>query len=206
MEKIIFELHSISGSLVNLNYQLSQSSTTASDFHDVTGYLSEIVRHINKPEVFWNTQWFAAMIGAVAALVVTHFISFYSNRKKILREFYQTLAEKSHNVSLDSLLTMAMITRYGHTLTKDGKTTVIPEKPLGERIVIELRKRCKFWNLPMCLLRHNFYNYEKTLSKLPDLSRLELIETKEYKIAESCFEKITDVIEKKTGESSWTAR
>lgn len=101
---------------------------------------------------------------------------------------------------------MAGMISYGGTMTRDGETTVIPEKSTSEKILIEFRKNYKYWNLPISSLRFLFWRYEKVLYKLPNLNSRELKKTAEYLEAEKIFAKILKLSEKKTGENQWTIR
>jgi len=90
---------------------------------------------------------------------------------------------------------------YASTFTQNGKTTVYPEKAIGKKMVIELRKHTKYWKLPFCSIRHLLFTYEKVIKKIPDLKEYSEIEkTDEYKKVDKIFNKIVKKLEKKTGE------
>jgi len=90
-------------------------------------------------------------------------------------------------------------------MTRDGVTTEIPEKPMTEKIVIELRRHAKYWRFPISLIRFHFWRYEEALRKMPnDISRVEMKTNEKYKAAEVEFNKICRLAEKKTGDTQWT--
>jgi len=163
-----------------------------------------IATALSRPDPFWDTQWFAALIGATAALLITSLIDQTAKRNKILRDFYDKIAKNGHGLSLQSIGVSANIIRYGHTATRNGVSTEVPEKTFSERVIIELRKKCKYWTLPPSKIRFMLKKYEKLLSKIPDTKNLKTsdgyIEATEY------YQKILDFVYKKTGENIWTAR
>lgn len=156
---------------------------------------------------WWDTQWFSslagAVVGALAALTVGIARDYFSLRRKNLDSWYTHIVERQQP---EHLFIMAGMTSYGGKMTKDGETTVIPEKSSSEKILIEFRKNYKYWNLPMSKLRFLFWRYEKTLRSLPNLNSREIKKTSEYLKAEKIFEKIIKLSERKTGENQWTIR
>lgn len=162
-----------------------------------------IAHSLSRPEQFWDTQWFATLVGALSALLVTYLVNFFSKRNAILNDFYKKMAQDYHICSLSSIVAEAGITLYGHTETVNVESRVIPEKTLAEKVVIVLRKRCKYWQLPYSKIRKMFEKYERLLSKIPDNCNKQC---EESKLAEEYFEKIMRHVYKKTGETFWTAR
>jgi|SRR3989344_4617793 len=156
---------------------------------------------------WWNTQWFSslagAVVGALTALVVGIARDYFSLRRKKLENWYSNIVERQQP---QSLFEMAFITSYGHKITLDGKTEIVPEKTISEKIMIEFRQNYKYWNLPLSRLRFLFWRYEKALSKLPHLNQQQLKESPEYLKAQKIFAKIIKLSERKTGENQWTIR
>lgn len=156
---------------------------------------------------FWNSNWFAALIGALSAIVVTSVIDDVRKRRLKLREFYAWIMEQGTFSSPSALLHVARITMYGHTFTKNGVSTEVPEKPLGEKMVIELRKHTKYWLFPYSRIRLLFHSYERTLQKIPADESAKTVESNLiYKEAEEIFNKIMRLAERKTGDNQWTVR
>ncbi len=156
---------------------------------------------------WWDTQWFSslagAVVGALAALTVGIARDYFSLRRKNLDSWYSHIVKQQQP---EHLFIMAGMTIYGGKMTKDGETTVIPEKSSSEKILIEFRKNYKYWNLPMSNLRFLFWRYEKALRRLPNLNSRDIGKTPEYLRAKKIFEKIIKLAERKTGENQWTIR
>ena len=155
----------------------------------------------------WDTQWLSslagAIVGAMTALTVGIARDYFSLRRKNLENWYSHIIERQQPTHI---FEMAFITSYGHTRTENGRTEVIPEKSLPEKILIEFRKNYKYWNLPLSRLRFLFWRYERALHKIPHLNRQQLEESIEYLKARDIFSKIIKLSEKKTGENQWTIR
>ena len=174
--------------------------------HTIAENSTKIVDLVGRPEHFWNTQWFSAVIGAITALLVTWLKDAYSKRKKKIYSIYDFICQNTTFCSPDSLLGTAGMMQYGCTQTIDGITTIIPEKTISEKMMIELRKKCKYWQLPLSKIRFLFHKYEQLLRKIPDGDRRSIKGSNEYKQIEEIFEKIVKLSQAKTGESEWTAR
>ena len=142
------------------------------EIHLLVGQIEalRIVLHDNLSS-FWNTQWFSAVIGAVVALTITSARDYFSRRRKILEDWYSHIVDTRQP---QHIFEMAFMTIYGGKTTKDGEITVIPEKTLSEKILIEFRKNYKYWNLPFSKLRFLFWRYQKALCKLPNVNREKL--------------------------------
>lgn len=152
----------------------------------------------NNSRSFWNTQWFAALIGAISALSITFLKEVVEKRSRRMNEIYNWLMGNKWALSLDSFVDSATHTSYSK-----------PDKPIGEKVVIELRRHCKYWRFPLSKVRYLFQKYEKALWKLPNLPNREREKIKnsdEYVVAEKLFRKISELVEKKTGENWWTYR
>ena len=180
---IIAELQNIVGSIQNLNTTILETSHS-----------------------FWNTQWFAAVIGALSAIIATILVNFISKRRRHMSDLYSSLMSNKSWLYPDSLIDQAKCTSYGCTITKEGKTTTIPEKKINEKTVIQLRRRCKYWQFPICRVRYLFNQYEKAIWQLPDTKVIELKDISEYKNLQKIYQRISDLVEKKTGENDFTNR
>jgi len=181
--EIIIELHKIAESIQDLNVTI-----------------------LNISYNFWDTQWFAALVGALSAIIATIFINFFGKRNQRMKDLYQSLMSNKTWLQPDSLIDQAGCTSYGHTITKNGKTSTVPEKKINEKTVIEFRGFCKYWQFPISRIRYLFNKYEKAIWQLPDRKVIELKDVAEYKNLQKIFHKISNLIEKKTGESEYTHR
>lgn len=159
---------------------------------------------------FWNSQLFAAIIGASSAIIVLliqQFWNWHLKRKEKLGEIYKWIAEQYKFWDPDSLFKNASSTIYEcmHTNHVTGKTDIIPEKLLGEKMVIEFRSHVKYWTFPSCWLRRSFEKYENSLLDFNncdknDRNNLNIL----FSRSESVLNKIKDNSFKKTGENEWT--
>lgn len=171
----------------------------AKELHTIALNLEQIgvllQRNVNN---FWDTQWFAALIGAVGTLSVILLKEVLEKRSHRMSEIYDSLMEDKRVLTPDSLVDMATSTSYS-----------TPDKPTGEKTVIEFRSYCKYWRYPLSMIRYLLGKYEEVLWKLPNLPNGEREEVKnsdEYAKAEKLFGRISELIEKKTGENEWTRR
>ena len=178
---------------------------TLQDFHSLATDVEKIRISIQGIADYhwWDTQWFAALIGAFVGTITTITVGAWRDRRKILENWYSHIVERQQS---EHIFRIAAMTRYGGKTIKDGEITITPEKLPSERILIEFRKNYKYWNLPMSCLRFLFWRYEKTLSKLPNLNQQELSKSPEYLKAHKIFAKIIKLSERKTGENQWTIR
>lgn len=166
---VIVELHMIAENIKNLNTIIQSRSGN-----------------------FWNTQWFAALIGGLSATIATIIIGFFTRRNQRMNDIYHSLMSDRIGLQPDYLV-------------KSARGFNIPKK-INEKTVIELRRRCKFWQFPISRIRYLFCQYEKAIWQLPDIKTTELEDTGEYKNLQEIFQKISDLIEKKTGENEYTRR
>ncbi len=72
-------------------------------------------------------------------------------------------------------------------------------------MVIGLRSHIKYWYEPFSKIRFLISWYEKSLWSIKEGTIEEIKEQKEYKEAEKRFQKIMDLVYKKTGENEWTS-
>lgn len=179
------------------------------EFSSITNNIEQIRIAMQETTIlhWWNTQWFSsltgAVVGAIAALTVGITRDYFSLRRKNLDNWYSHIVERQQP---KHLFETAFITQYGHKVTQDGKTEVVPEKTFSEKVLIQFRRNYKYWNLPISRLRFLFWRYEKALSKLPHLNKQQLKESPEYLKAQQIFAKIIKLAERKTGENQWTIR
>jgi len=186
---------------------MGDPTSTVSSLNLIAGNIKQLIAilQVTYQVHWWNTQWFSAVIAVIATLAVSSANNYHNNRKRRLYEFYGWFMKQQVFINTESLLQMGRMTTYGGTLTKDGITTQIPEKPIGEKMVIELRSKFKYWQLPIGSIRSLFKKYEKLIYKIPNSNLSEIKATKEYLEAEETFSKIYDTAKRKTGENEWTA-
>ena len=141
-------------------------------------------------ESFWNSQLFAAIVGAGSALsifMIKYIIDHLKKRSIELKKFYLFIVEQSDFYSPSGLLEEA----NGHQHFK--------QKNIGEKMKISLRERVKYWNIPYGKIVRLFKKYEKIISATTQENQDETIER-----AGKIYKKIVNLSCKKTGESEWT--
>ncbi|MBU1557751.1 hypothetical protein KKC45_02210 [Patescibacteria group bacterium] len=174
--------------------------------NNINQNLDSINQNIESSKNFWDTQWFATIIGVLIAFFVAWLKEVTTSRSERLTKIYNFLVRDKHHLKPDSILSIASMTSYGSTMHKKGIETKIPEKSISEKMVIQLRRRYKYWQFPKSYLSYLFFKYEKSINELSDGKEAEIEVTAEYEEVVKCFQKINDLIEKKTGENEWTAR
>lgn len=190
---------------------MSKIQALIDEVHAVAENIKEIGAVLNDSSgAFWDTQWFAALMGALVGAFIIFFMNllkeYFGTRRQKLMEIYDELVRHKSWVAPKQLVSKAGITLYGHTMHEDGKTTKIPEKSISEKAIIELRKSYKYWRFPDGVIKRLFEQYENTLRELPSSSVKNIKKSPEYKKAQTAFDRISDFVEKQTGENQWTAR
>lgn len=145
---------------------------------------------------FWNSQLFAAIIGAssaIAVLLIQQLWNLKNNRKNRMDKIYKWICAQYGFWAPRSLFENASNTSYSGT-----------EKPIGEKMVIDLRSHVKYWRYPNYRLRRYFKEYEHSLLSFNVCSDKNY--EKYFSNSELIFEKIKDIAFKKTGENEWTIR
>ena len=139
-----------------------------------------LVDATNRPLPFWNTQWFSALIGAVSALVISWIIDKISARRDRLWKLYDDISKRIIWLNVEKyFLDVANCTSYSGSEIRNGVTINRPEMTVSEKMVIELRRKYKYWNYPMGRLRFLFKKYEVAINKISNSSNIK--ESKEYK-------------------------
>lgn len=174
------------------------------DFINSVNSLADNIKHLDgtlqlSTQVhWWDTQWFSAVIGASMGFLGTQLYSVLRSRNTKLFDTYQWFLEQGTFSDPDGLLKKAIITQYG-----DGAGVV--DKPLGEKMAIELRSHTKYWYEPYGMFRFLLHQYEKSIWKIKDGRREEVKQQSEYKEAQKRYKKVMDFVYKKTGENEWTS-
>ena len=174
------------------------SDSVLQQLHTINDTLSELVKAVQSSQSFWNSQLFAAILGASAAISVVMIQQLWNWRKNIkerLEKIYKWITEQNAFWSPQSLYNQASQTSYACN----------PDKLLGEKMVIELRRHVKYWKYPDIRLRNLFKRYEKLLLQFNscDCSKADSV-SKYLAEADAVFTKITERVYKKTGENQWT--
>src|SRR4030043_1843147 len=139
----------------------STAESILKQMQEMNNNISELTNIIQTSQSFWNSQLFAAIIGASSAimvLLIKQLWNWKQKRKDALEKIYKWIAEQNDFWNPRSLFDEASRTGYGCTTRDDvtGGTTNIPEKTLGEKMVIELRSHVKYWKYPSHWLRKLF--------------------------------------------------
>ena len=135
--------------------------------------LSKIV-DIESKNSFWDSQLFAAILGASAALLVLilpHAWGVYIRRKERLNEIYNWVGAKyvfwTPKVLYEDALSTAYVGEDGLNTQDDIKKNT--EKPLGEKMIIDFRSSVKYWTYPMSKIRNLFKKYENSLNEFSNV-------------------------------------
>jgi hypothetical protein len=174
------------------------SDNVLQQIHAINDTLSELVKAVQSSQSFWNSQLFAAILGASAAISVVMIQQLWNWRKNIierLEKTYEWIAEQNGFWNPKALYNEASRTSY----------VCKPDKLLGEKMVIELRRRVKYWKYPDIRLRRLFKRYEKLLLQFNscDCSKADNVSEHLAK-ANVVFTEITHRAYKRTGENQWT--
>ena len=126
----------------------AQLESIADALNQINDSLSAIYA-ISSNTNFWESQWFSAIIGAGAAISffsTEKYFSWRKRHKKELLEYCKWLNEQWTFRAPDSLLDTARSTIYGYEERNiaTGERKVVPEKTIGEKMVIELRRDLKW--------------------------------------------------------------
>ena len=192
----------------------SDIHNSATSSQDIVAGLNQIAKGVDSLNTNFNTYqsnftnqpWFQFLLGSLVTFLVTWLYDYKKLRAKELESWYEHLTDQYVFHTPDALLEIALMTSYASTSTTNGIITITLEKPIAERMVIRLRSELKWWNLPHGQLRYLFYQYEKSLSNIPDINSRRLIEeSKEYNKSLKRYEKLKLHIFRVTGENQWTA-
>lgn len=144
----------------------------ANELHTISQTLIELSNTIGKKS-FWESNVFSAIIGAASAIIITAVISinhWLKNKRRV--ELKETIwfAENYVFYKPIDLWKKASHTAYGGKLHDGftGETESIPDKTINEKIVLELRRKIKWWKLKTPWLRRMFSKLQKEL-ELVDL-------------------------------------
>ena len=169
--------------------------------------LTDAIAH----QSFWDSQLFAATLGAssvLVVLIVQQVMDWRNKRNQRLEKIYTWMSEQIDFFDPKCLFKQASSTSYQCTVNdnKTGKIIEkIPEKPIGEKMVIELRTNVKYWRFPSFKLSCLFKRYEKSLlefNEACDINQVEL--AKYFSKSNELFEKLKKLAFDKTGENEWT--
>ncbi|MGZ8227639.1 MAG: hypothetical protein ACXWT3_13535 [Methylococcaceae bacterium] len=189
---------------------MNQAGEIISVLNEINTNLSIIAQSLAN-DSFINSQWFSALIGAGSAIfivIIEKYISWRKRENERLLDFCKWLNEQWPFRSPDTLLKAARSTVYGHEErnSKTGEVKVVPEKPLGEKMVIELRRDLKWWREPNRTLNKYFKKYEELLSKFDQLHEADsTLEKQLIDEAMKYYEKIDAYAFKVTGDNEHTA-
>ncbi len=188
---------------------INATAVIISHLDAVNSNLSSIASTISKKS-FFDSQAFGAIVGASSALFIfflEKIISFCRKRITQNRKLYFELAEHGDIFSPRNLRERGGMTMYGHTKKDREGTTVVPEKPLGEKMLIQLRRVVKYWDYRNYWLRRMFKKYSKIIKSFDETSDRDSDEGKKnMKRAELMHTKIMRYVYRKTGEDEWSIR
>jgi hypothetical protein len=186
-----------------------QSNYSSQELRLIGQKLSELVNIIQKRS-FWDSPLCAALIGAAAAVSV--FIgekiwNLWLERAERMKGIYRFIAGQSTFWSPRSLFSEASHTQYAGTSFNGitGKTEQRPEKPLGEKMIIELQRRSGYRSFIGLSLKRLFRQYEKSLLRFNNCRALKGEEPDKYmECSKPYFDRIVKLAYRKTGLNEWT--
>jgi hypothetical protein len=175
--------------------------------NNINATLSQIQMALANPP-FWQSNIFAAIIGfsgGILVFILDLLVRAFDTRKVHLRKIYDWFLTQFVFFSPQSLVDLARMHIYASTLTRNGVTTQIPEKPLAEKMVIEFKKRIKYQTFPkFSQIKNLLGQYEKELSKFPEYGDAQM--EAHLKSADAIYDQIKTLIYKETGENEFTVR
>ena len=160
---------------------------------------------------FWNSQLFAAILGASSAilvLLIQSILKWRKGRSQRLEKIYLWAAEQIDFHSPEQLFASARNTSFA-SVTKNKDAEMIrktPEKPIGEKMVINLKDHVKYWKFPNSKIKRLFTKYEKSLldfNSVDDGAEKTDYEN-QFSASNTIFQQIKDLAFKVTGENEWT--
>jgi hypothetical protein len=167
---------------------------------------------VMESQSFLNSQLFAAIIGASAAILVLIMKEIWDWRRKRserLKKTYSWITQNHVWINPRSLFEKASSTGYGYTKTDSvtGETTQIKDKPLGEKMSIELRRMVKYRDFNSILLRRLFAKYNRSLLTFNGYDgKTEDQRNNFLNNSERIFEKIKRRAFRRIGEDEFTLR
>lgn len=189
---------------------MDQPDTIIVALNGINRNLTLIVEQLSN-QSFLDSQWFAALIGAGSAIFIFSIEKAFSWRKREyekLLDYCKWLNEQWIFRAPDALLHAARSTVYGYEERNSttGEVKVCPEKPLGEKMVIELRRDLKWWRQPNKKLHRYFKKYEQALNMFGQLQKDDQEQEKLFvDQALVYFNKIDNYAYKVTGDNEHTA-
>lgn len=155
--------------------------------------LSELINTVGS-QSFWNSQLFAAIIGAssvIVVLLIQQIWHWKKNRNERMNKIYKWISEQYGFWYPKSIYEQSSNTTYHDT-----------DKPIGEKMVIYLRSHVKYWQYPNYKLRRYFREFENSLLSFNDCKDNNY--ENYFLKSKLILEKIRDIAFKKTGENEWT--
>src|SRR3989344_2903296 len=138
--------------------QINLVSTNLNRIADSVSRISE--------KSFFDSQLFGAIIGAGSAIFIfllSEILRYARVRREEVKDLHLKLAKNEHFFSPKSIWREAKHHMYGGTIRDAEGERTIPEKPLGEKMVIEFRTRLKYWHFKSLKLKRWFKKLEKAL-------------------------------------------
>lgn len=154
-------------------YNMEPIPSIMDSMHGINTSLALIADGMSQRSVF-DSQWFSALTGAAAALFIflaEKIFSWRIREAEKLLDYCKWLNEQWSFRSPDMLLDDARSTVYGHFVVNalTGEKRVVPEKLLGDKMIITLRRNLKWWRQPNRRLHTYFKEYENSLRKFNEL-------------------------------------
>lgn len=161
-----------------------------------------------KHVAFWDTQWFAAVIGASGAILVFLIEKLITARRAAARERFEICSRLRENLSSwhpDFLLHVAEQSRTGYTSTDalTGEVIVVPERTLGDKMIAKLKEESRWWEYRDKKLRQLFDSYRHSLSLFGGLVRPDEQELRQLIVsARDAHKRIEQYVLSVTGDDS----
>jgi len=196
-------------SLINIQNNLVLTDSLIFELRAINQNLDKLAEVV-APNSFLDSQLFGALIGASAAigvLLLQQTWGWLEKRNQRIDEIYDWVVKQHDFFAPKNLYKNAVNHTYGGTWSDGltGRTRKIPNKPLGEKMVIELGRKTKHTTWPRCKLRRLLGRYEKSVVLFDDCDPKNRDELNHYlDIAEKAYEPIVNEVYKKKGVNEWT--
>lgn len=176
--------------LVETGRSLQEAVVPISD--QLTALNSNLTSLIRDQNSLLNSPLLQTIAGGLAVLLATIAIDYFKNRSWKINKFYD------HHLSY-------LIFYEPKAFYDEARITSYPEevgdKPMSEKMVIELRKKVKYWYLPRSRIKKLFSEYEAILKGFPSEKNEEVAYLNK---AKAHYSRIEAHFFAKTGENEWT--
>ncbi len=205
-------IENLSVPLQNINTSIEGLTPFLDQFSAQLNNINQNIELLNKTinsNSFFDSQLFAGIIGALAVLIAVIFGKYLEVRQKNKETFLdmvEQLARQGIFYNPTGLFGEAKHTIYGHKGKDDyGEEYEMPEKTIGEKMVIALREGINYYDFRNWRMIRLFKQYEAELSKITEIPKTGAELKKLLEDAEKIYQKIMDFAYKKSNKCMYSA-